>query len=145
MAKILPKQRSPWDRARQVTLFEIGGLALITPPFVWLSGAPALPSLGLLALLALVAASWNALFNTAFDRLEGRLTGRTADRRPARLRVVHALSFESGLLMITLPIIAAWTGMSLRQAFAADLGLALAYLVYAGVFNLIYDRVFPID
>ena len=62
-----PRLRSLRDRLRQIALFEVGGLLLITPPFVWLSGQPALPSLGLLAILALIAAVWNGLFNTAFD------------------------------------------------------------------------------
>ena len=46
------KLRTPFDRARQVLLFELGGLLLITPPFVWLSGLPAMDSLGLLAVIA---------------------------------------------------------------------------------------------
>ena len=33
-----PQLRSLPDRIRQVALFEIGGLLLITPPFIWLSG-----------------------------------------------------------------------------------------------------------
>ncbi len=62
-----PKLRSPLDRARQVILFEIGGLILITPPFAWASGVPAMDSIGLLAVIAFVAAVWNAVYNTAFD------------------------------------------------------------------------------
>ena len=62
-----PIQRSLWDRLRQVALFEIGGLLLISPPFVWLSGVPAVDSIGLLLILALVAALWNGGYNTAFD------------------------------------------------------------------------------
>ena len=93
--------RAPRDRCRQVALFEIGGLLLITPPFIWLSGVPAKTSFGLMALIALIAACWNAVYNTSFDWVEGRLTGRNADQRPHLLRVVHALGFEFGLLVIT--------------------------------------------
>lgn len=140
-----PKLRSARDRARQVALFELGGLALITPPFALLSGVPMADSLGLLAVAALIAAVWNALYNTGFDWLEGRLTGRTADRRPLRLRIVHAIGFEGGLLLMTLPVIMLWTGMGWVEALIADLGLASAYVVYAFAFNLAYDRVFPIE
>ncbi len=142
--KHVPNLRSPLDRLRQVALFELGGLLLITPPFVWLSGVPAKSSLGLLALIALIAALWNAVYNTAFDWLEGRLTGRTADIRPYPLRLLHAVGFEGGLLLISLPIIMAWTGMGWLAALIADVGLATAYIIYAFVFNLAYDRVFPI-
>ncbi len=139
-----PTQRSLLDRLRQVALFEIGGLLLISPPFVWLSGVPAVDSIGLLLILALIAALWNGGYNTAFDWIEGRLTGRTADHRPWPLRVAHAVGFEGGLLLMTLPVIVLWTHMDWLSALVADIGLALAYMVYAFGFNLTYDRLFPI-
>ena len=138
------KLRSPLDRVRQVIAFEIGGLVLITPPFAWASGVAPADSLGLLVLVALIAALWNAVYMTAFDWIEGRLTGRPADRRGWLARVVQALGFEGGLLLISLPIVMAWTGMGWFDALVADIGLALAYVAYAYVFNLAYDRVFPI-
>lgn len=140
----LPRQRSLLDRLRQVALFEAGGLLLICPPFVWLSGVPLEESAALLIVLALIAALWNAAFNTSFDWIEGRLTGRRADQRPWRLRALHAVSFEVGLLLMTLPVIAGWTGMGWIDALVADVGLALAYMGYAFLFNLAYDRAFPI-
>lgn len=132
------------DRVRQVLAFEAGGLVLITPPFSWASGASVLDSLGLLALLALIAALWNACYNTVFDRLEARFLRRRADLRPPLWRAAHALGFEGGLLFLTLPVIVAWTGLEWLEALLADLGLALAYTVYAYVFNWCYDRLFPI-
>jgi uncharacterized membrane protein len=79
------------------------------------------------------------------DCIEGRLTGRTADRRPFRLRCIHAAGFEAGLLLLTLPLIMWWTGMGWVEALLADVGLAAAYTVYALLFNMGYDRVFPIE
>ena len=35
--------------------------------------------------------------------------------------------------------------MTWLEALVADIGLALSYVAYAYVFNLAYDRVFPID
>lgn len=141
---VRPKLRSLPDRLRQITLFEIGGLLLITPPFAWASGVPVADSLALLAVLALIAAIWNGGYNTAFDWVDGRLSGRTADRRPFRLRAVHAVGFEAGLLLLTLPVIVWWTGMGWIEALIADIGLAAAYTIYALLFNLGYDRLFPI-
>lgn len=142
--KLSPKMRTRWDRVRQVVLFEVGGLLIITPPFVWLTGVSAFDSFALLALIALLAALWNAFYNTSFDWIEGRLTGRRADQRPALLRVLHAFGFEAGLLIMSLPLVIFWTSMGWVEALTADIGLALAYVVYAYVFNLAYDRVFPI-
>jgi uncharacterized membrane protein len=139
-----PRLRSPLDRARQVIAFEIGGLLLITPAFTWVSGVAAADSLGLLALVALIAALWNAAYTTAFDWIEGRLSGRTADLRGTLVRVVQAMGFEFGLMLISLPIVMAWTGMGWIDALAADVGLAFAYVAYAYVFNRAYDRLFPI-
>ena len=141
---VRPPLRSFADRVRQVVLFELGGLLLITPPFAWASGVPLAESIGLLAVLAAIAAVWNGAYNTAFDWIEGRLSGRRADRRPFRLRCVHACGFEGGLLLLTLPVLVAWTGMGWLEALVADIGLAAAYTLYALLFNLGYDRLFPI-
>ena len=51
MVSSKPKLRSFGDRLRQIALFEIGGLLLITPPFAWASGVPIAESIGLLAVL----------------------------------------------------------------------------------------------
>lgn len=61
-----------------------------------------LDSLGLLALLALIAALWNALCNTVFDRLEARLAGRRADLRPPLWRMVRAPGSRADFLFLTL-------------------------------------------
>lgn len=139
-----PALRSLPDRVRQIVLFEVGGLLLITPPFAWASGVPASESLGLLAVLAAIAALWNGAYNTGFDWIEGRRTGRTADRRPFAVRCLHACGFEGGLLLLTLPVIVWWTALPWIDALIADIGLALAYTAYALLFNLGYDRLFPI-
>lgn len=140
-----PVLRSFADRLRQIALFEVGGLLLITPPFTWASGVPLSESIGLLAVLALMASLWNGAYNTAFDWSEGRLTGRTADIRPLSLRILHAVGFEGGLLIMTLPVIVWWTQMGWLEALIADIGLAIAYTLYALLFNLGYDRLFPIE
>ncbi len=144
MSTVRPKLRSLSDRVRQVALFEVGGLILITPPFAWASGVPLAESIGLLAVLALIAAIWNGCYNSGFDWFESRLVGRSADRRPYRLRVLHACGFEAGVLLLGLPVIMAWTGMGWIEALIADVALALAYVAYAFAFNLMYDRWFPI-
>ena len=140
-----PSLRSLSDRIRQILLFELGGLLLITPPFMWLSGVGLGESFGLMATVAAIAAAWNGLYNTCFDLAEGRITGRAADRRGLAMRCAQALGFEFGLLLLTLPIVMAWTGMDWQTALVADIGLALAYVAYAFVFNLAYDRAFPIE
>jgi len=139
-----PPLRSLPDRIRQIALFEIGGLLVISPAFAWLGGVPLVDSLGMLAVIALIAAIWNGGYNTGFDWLEGRLTGRSADRRPWTVRIGHALGFELGLLLMTLPVVMQWTGLGWLEALVADIGLVITYIVYAFLFNIAYDRLFPI-
>lgn len=136
--------RSFKDRLRQVALFELLGLLLITPGFAWVSGQSMESALGLLAVLSLMAALWNGGYNTAVDWLQAHHFGTRADQRGWRGRILHALCFEGGLLLLTLPVIVLWTGFSWWAALVADLGLALVYTAYAFVFNLAYDRLFPI-
>lgn len=145
MPPVRPKLRSFADRCRQIALFEMFGLLLITPPFAWASGTPLIDSAALMAVLALIAALWNGTYNTTFDWFDGRLSGRTADIRPTRWRVVHALGFEIGMLSLSLPVLMWWTGMGWLEALIADIALACAYVIYAFIFNLCYDRVFPIQ
>ncbi|MDR1848677.1 MAG: PACE efflux transporter [Zoogloeaceae bacterium] len=132
------------DRARQVILFEFFGLLLITPLFALASGEALLSSAGLLVALSIIALFWNALYCDLFDRIERRLARRAADQRPFRLRLLHAFGFEGGLILFTLPVILLWTDMGFWLALTADLGLALAYIGYAYVYNLAYDHLFPI-
>lgn len=140
-----PPLRSLPDRIRQVILFELVGLFVFTPLFALVSGEPLLESAVLLAILSLIAAVWNGVYCTGFDWIEGRRTGRRADQRPQLLRLAHALGFEGGLLIFSLPVIMAWTGMDFWTALVADIGLALTYTGYAYLFNLAYDRLFPIS
>ena len=72
-------------------------------------------------------------------------TDRADEGRPLRLRCLHAALFEGGLLLLTLPVIVLWSGLGWMEALIADIGLALAYTGYAFVFNLAYDRWFPIE
>ena len=136
--------RSLPDRLRQIVLYEIGGLCLISPLFAALSGASPRHTAGLLAVLALEMAAWNGVFTTAFDYAERAITGRTADDRPPVLRTVQAVMLELGGVVATTPVIAAWGSITWRAAFLQDVGLTLAYAAYAFGFGIGYDSLFPI-
>lgn len=137
-------QRRAADRLRQVVLFEGFGVVLMLPFLMAMSGQGAGQSATLLVLLSGVAMAWTALFNTGFDRAEGRLAGRRADRRPWRWRVVHAGTLELSLILVTWPVILLMTPMNWLDALLLDVHIALGYAIYAFVFNIIYDRLFPV-
>lgn len=133
--------RNGVDRLRHAVGFEVIGLLLSVPLFGWLMAQP-LGHFGPLAVaIALTAMWWNVIYNTFTDRLLLRYCGRLEKR--VRERVVHAIGFESGLLVLTLPLTAWWLGISLWQALMLDLGISLFYLLFAFFYNWGYDLLFP--
>lgn len=136
--------RSARERAIQTLCFEIGGLLLVAPLYAWAAGAGAGESFMLIATLALVVMGWSALYNTAFDVIEHRLTGRVASARPERWRWLHAVLHELSAVVVTWPVIVALTGLSWAAALVADIGLTVAYAVYAYLFHRVYDHWRPV-
>ena len=134
--------RSAFDRLRHAISFEIIALILVIPAGAILFNVP-LHDFGVVGIVsATLATLWNLGYNVLFDLALQRLTGTTLKSRI--VRVLHALVFEAGLLMVLLPFIAWYLAISLWDAFVLDIALAAFYLVYSYVFNLIYDTLFPL-
>ncbi|RBW48048.1 PACE efflux transporter [Marinobacter sp. F3R11] len=133
--------RSTGDRIRQAVSFEVIGLLTSVPLAAFAFGF-SLEKTGVLGLIgATLATTWNYIFNLGFDHVLKRLTGST--RKTLKHRLIHAFSFELGLLMAFLPIIAWWMGIGLLEALLVDVSFALFYLVYTFVFTWSYDTIFP--
>ena len=90
---------------------------------------------------ATMATLWNYIFNLMFDHGLKRFTGTT--RKTLKLRFLHAISFEFGLMLALLPVIAWWLDIGLLEALVVDIAFVVFYLVYAFVFTWCYDTVFP--
>ena len=134
--------RSPLDRLRHALSFEIIGLILIVPLGAFAFGMP-MHDIGVVGVAsATLAALWNMAYNYIFDHIMQRLFATTEKAMPSR--VVHAVLFELGLLIVLLPFIAWYLGISLVQALVMDISFALFYMVYALGFNWAYDMVFPL-
>ncbi|MGO1183808.1 MAG: PACE efflux transporter [Micrococcaceae bacterium] len=86
-----------------------------------------------------VALTWNLVFNTIFEAWERR-SGHTG--RPWWVRVLHALCFEAGLMIILIPLIAWILDITLLQALVLEAGLLLFFLIYTAVYAWSFDRVF---
>lgn len=134
--------RSTPDRIRHAISFELLGLALVTPLGALAFGMP-LHDMGVVGVVgATIATLWNYVYNLGFDHLMQKLRGSTL--KTLKIRIFHAVLFEAGLLIVLLPFIAWYLGVSLMHALVMDISFALFYLVYAFVFNWAYDRVFPL-
>ncbi|AEQ50360.1 PACE efflux transporter [Pelagibacterium halotolerans] len=134
--------RTAWDRVRHALFFEIIGLILVIPLGALAFSMP-MHDIGVVGLVsATIAMAWNYLFNFGFDAIMQRTVGTTL--KSVRLRIVHAVLFELGLLIVLMPFIAWYLGITLIHALVMDISFALFYMGYAFVFNLAYDRVFPL-
>ncbi len=132
------------DRLRNILLFEFIGLILIAPIASWITGHN-MGTTGLLVfVISLIAMGWNGLFNYSFDRLELSNGGHISTRGWYG-RVLHAVLFESGLMLITVPLIAWWLKMGIWEAILLDAGFIVFYFVYTLLFNRIYDHYYPLS
>lgn len=134
--------RSVRDRIRHAISFEIIGIALVVPLASMGFGIHAKDIGVVVVIAATIATFWNYVYNLLFDLAMKRCKGSV--HKTLLLRIFHALLFEAGLLLVTLPLIAYYLGIGLWQALVMDVAFVLFYLVYAFVFNWAYDQVFPL-
>ena len=133
--------RTTAQRIWHAIAFEIIGLILIV--FILTRFGFDATHTGVIGVVfSLIATGWNYFYNILFDKGMLKYTGQLEKTHQHRL--LHALIFEFGLLIVTLPILAFWFNISLFKAFIMDIGLVIFYLFYAYIFNLLYDKLFPI-
>ncbi|PWE40980.1 hypothetical protein C9I50_14025 [Pseudomonas prosekii] len=127
--------KSITERVFQAIGFELLAVLICTPLLAWVMDKPMLEMGVATVAIAALALAWNVLFNGVFDRLLKRY----AIVRNAWVRVVHALLFEGGLIVMGVPLIAWWLSISLWQAFLLDIGVLLFFLPYTYVYHWGYD------
>ncbi len=136
--------RNLQERIRQTLCYEIGGILLITPIYISIFGSSGGDGFIVMAALSIATLIWFPLHNTVFDWLDLRLTGRLASDRPKGLRVLHALSHEVTVCLITTPLLIWLGGHGLLEAILVDLALSFGYAAYAFGFHIVYDHFRPV-
>lgn len=91
---------------------------------------------GLGVVMALTSVIWNMLFNSMFEKYEAK----HQLQRTFAVRIVHAIGFEGGLMLATIPMIAYALQLPFWQAVLTDLSLTLCILVYTFIFQWCYDH-----
>ena len=135
--------RTHRDRIRHAVGFEIIALILSIPIMSFFFDFD-IKDIGVIAIVgSIIATIWNYGFNIVFDKGMVRFK-RSTFKTPA-IRVLHVLLFESGLLMLYLPMVAWYLGISIWQAFIMDASLVGFYLFYNFSYNWAYDKIFPIQ
>ena len=114
--------------------FEVLAILLVSPLAAWIMEKPLFQMGALAVMLSTVAMGWNILYNAGFDRLVP-----PAVKRGLPLRILHALGFEGGFILIGLPIAAWMLGTGLWQAFLLEVSFFLFFLPYTVAYNWVYD------
>jgi uncharacterized membrane protein len=107
--------RGPRERLIQTLWFEALGLAIVSLPFAHFSGLTVGDSLAMLFTLSIVVMVWAAVHNSAFDRIEQRLTGRLAVK--SRL-FVHP--FDKQFWLFAAPLLQCLNGRLMLQIALRD-------------------------
>ncbi|MEB4613501.1 PACE efflux transporter [Leucobacter sp. M11] len=86
-----------------------------------------------------VATIWNFVWNTIFEAMERRyrLKG-----RGWVVRAVHAVGYEGGLLIATVPMVALILGVGFVEALMIESGMLVFFLIFTYVYSWAFDRIF---
>ncbi|WP_313704359.1 PACE efflux transporter [Massilia sp.] len=130
------------ERVCHALLFEAVALAIFIPGSALVFNQP-MQHMGVIGVVsATIATLWNFVFNVMFDRAMLRLRGSV--QKTMAIRVAHTFLFEAGLVVMLIPMIAWYLGIGLWAALLMDIAIVIFYLVYGFLFNIAYDRVFPV-
>lgn len=124
------------ERIFHMVLFEVLLLILMTLSVLLFTQQEVGHVAGVAVALSVIAMAWNFIYNWIFDQC---VTGKK-ENRSIKLRIFHAVTFEAGLLVVSLPLIAWVLNMSLWQAFIVDIGLTVLVVIYTFIFNYVYDH-----
>lgn len=122
-----------------VSLYELIAILSMTTGFLLFS-TQSLGHAGLASVIvSVIAITWNLIYNTMFETWEA---WRGKEGRSILRRVAHALGFEGGLIVLTVPFFAWWLSVSLVTAFILNLGVMVFFLVYSFLFTWAFDLIF---
>lgn len=124
-----------------VSLFELFAILLSTLILMALSDGSAQNSLPVAVIVSATAVLWNYLYNFGFEAWERR---NHVMQRTLRVRCIHAVGFEGGLLLFCLPVYMLWYGVGPLVALGMELTLMVFFLFYTFVFTLVFDKIFTL-
>lgn len=90
-------------------------------------------------LVSTVATAWNYVWNTIFEAIERR---RGAKGRGVASRAAHAIGYEGGVLIFTIPLVAFMLNVTFKEAMVIEASLLVFFLVFTVVYTWVFDKVF---
>lgn len=131
--------QGPKRRIIQALSYELILLCIASPLIAHLFSAPLSTSTGFTVSTSIIALIWNVVFNALFERWEA---WRRVTQRSLKERIYHAIGFEGGLMLFTVPLMVWMLHLDLWHAVVADLAMTLAIMVYTFIFQWCFDKLF---
>ena len=123
------------ERVFHAVIFEVTANVIIALSLAWLMNVSVLQSGSLSVISALTATVWNFIFNKLFDSLQKK----HQFQRTFLVRAIHAVGFETGLIISLSPVAMVMLNLTVTEAFFVEIGLVLFFLPYTMLFNWLYD------
>ena len=123
------------ERVFHAVIFEVIANVIIALSLAWLMNVSVLQSGSLSVISALTATVWNFIFNKLFDSLQKK----HQFQRTFLVRAIHAVGFETGLIISLIPVAMVMLNLTVTEAFFVEIGLVLFFLPYTMLFNWLYD------
>lgn len=127
--------KSVKERIFHAVIFEVIANVIIALSLAWLMNVSILQSGSLSVISALTATAWNFVFNKLFDSLQNKYRF----QRTLLVRAIHAVGFETGLIITLIPVAMVMLDLPITEAFFVEIGLVLFFLPYTMLFNWLYD------
>lgn len=124
------------ERLFHAVLFELTALSIIIPVASIATGTKSLQMMIIGVGMSVFTVIWNYVYNVLFDRL---VPGERSERS-MMTRVGHALGFEGGLIIFTIPAIAWLLQVSLLTALIIEAGFLVFFFFFTAAFNWAYDK-----
>jgi uncharacterized membrane protein len=125
------------ERVFHSILFELIGIVLLIIFFVEHFSQDHVEATLLAVATSTMAMGWNYFYNIIFDSQFGL----ERIKRTFKTRCIHAIGFEVGIMVLTIPLLMWSLDLDLISVIILDLGLMLFFLVYSLVFNYLYDHI----
>lgn len=137
MTMALSSNRSLIERIFHACTFEFFAILFTILIGVFFLNKP-LNSMGIISvMISVTALLLNMVFNWIFDKLFPFVNG----ERPVKIRILHAIGFESTLILFTVPMLAYVLKVSLTEALMIEAGLLIFFLFYTYLYNWSYDQI----
>ncbi|MCL9780935.1 PACE efflux transporter [Vibrio sp. S4M6] len=125
------------ERLVHMVLFELVALVLMALLATLIIDGEMEKMAGLALMVSVIAMAWNYVYNYVYDRIFG------ADRskRTATTRILHGVGFEFGMILVTFPLLMWVLDLGFWTVLAMDIGVVIFFVIYAIVFNWVYDLI----